>query len=185
MKLFPQRHIHPIETVPFNGTKRLPRMATTCRGLKFATNPDSPALMLPPLQHVAAVVALMLQFNGGNRSLMPAQICSTLTNAAIDVDDPTTVGFDVGFRFRYGIGSYQCFRHPQCSRTFAFRAASPSFGANTRSQSASSRTQSEKVPVATPKASIPALNAAALSAPAPRSLRPMRQPPMFQSHSLF
>jgi hypothetical protein len=108
MKLFPQRHIHPIETVPFNGTKRLPRMATTCRGLKFATNPDSPALMLPPLQHVAAVVALMLQFNGGNRSLTPAQICSTLTNAAIDVDDPTTVGFDVGLKDISVIDSVHC-----------------------------------------------------------------------------
>jgi hypothetical protein len=30
---------------------------------------------------------------------MPAQIYSTLANTAIDMDDPSTVGFDVGFAF--------------------------------------------------------------------------------------
>jgi Subtilase family len=54
--------------------------------------------------HVAAVAALMLQYKGGNRSLTPAQIYSTLANTAIDMDDLSTVGFDVGFDFGTGSG---------------------------------------------------------------------------------
>jgi Subtilase family len=54
--------------------------------------------------HVAAVAALMLQYKGGNRSLTPAQIYSTLANTAIDMDDPSTLGFDVGFDFGTGSG---------------------------------------------------------------------------------
>jgi hypothetical protein len=55
--------------------------------------------------HDAAVTALMLQYKGGNRSLTPAQIFSTLANTAIDMDYcPSTVGFDVGFDFGTGSG---------------------------------------------------------------------------------
>jgi hypothetical protein len=46
----------------------------------------------------------MLQFKGGNQSLTPAQIYSTLANTAIDMDNPSTVGFDVGFDFGTGLG---------------------------------------------------------------------------------
>jgi Subtilase family len=54
--------------------------------------------------HVAAVAALMLQYKGGSRSLTPAQIYSTLANTAIDMDDLSTIGFDVGFDFGTGSG---------------------------------------------------------------------------------
>jgi hypothetical protein len=54
--------------------------------------------------HVAAVAALVLEFKGGNRSLTPAEIYSILSTTATDMDDPSTVGFDVGFDFGTGSG---------------------------------------------------------------------------------
>jgi Subtilase family len=54
--------------------------------------------------HVAAVAALMLQAKGGPKSLAPQQIFAILQNTTIDMDDPFTSGFDVGFDFRTGYG---------------------------------------------------------------------------------
>jgi subtilisin family serine protease len=54
--------------------------------------------------HVAAVAALMLEYKGGPRSLSPAEIYNTLAMTAIDMDDPFTAGFDVGFDFGTGAG---------------------------------------------------------------------------------
>jgi Subtilase family len=54
--------------------------------------------------HVAAVAALMLQYKGGRRSLNASAIYSTLATTAIDMNDPLTTAFDVGFDFATGTG---------------------------------------------------------------------------------
>jgi hypothetical protein len=46
----------------------------------------------------------MLQFKGGIRSLTPAEIYSKQSTTAIDMDDPSTAGFDVSFDFGTGAG---------------------------------------------------------------------------------
>ncbi len=51
--------------------------------------------------HAAAVAALMLEAAGG---LTPAEVYSALESTAIDMDDPATGGFDVGFDFGTGFG---------------------------------------------------------------------------------
>jgi Subtilase family len=73
--------------------------------------------------HVAAVVALMSQYKGGNRSLTPTQIYATLANTAIDMDDPSTVGFDVGLALAR-IGAGECFGRVQPTIKLASRAHS-------------------------------------------------------------
>jgi hypothetical protein len=54
--------------------------------------------------HVAAVAALMLQYKGGRRSLNASAIYSTLATTAIDMNDPLTTAFDVGFDCATGTG---------------------------------------------------------------------------------
>lgn len=51
--------------------------------------------------HAAAVAALMLDANG---TLDPAAINAILESTAIDMDDPSTPGFDTGFDFGTGFG---------------------------------------------------------------------------------
>ena len=51
--------------------------------------------------HAAAVAALMLDAAG---PLTPAAVYSALESTAIDMDDPATPGFDVGFDFGTGFG---------------------------------------------------------------------------------
>ncbi len=51
--------------------------------------------------HVAAVGALMLQ---GNPSLTATGIKNALIASCVDMDDPTTTGFDVGFDYASGAG---------------------------------------------------------------------------------
>jgi hypothetical protein len=53
---------------------------------------------------VAGIAALMLQAKGGPKSLTPQQISNFLEISAIDMDDPTTPGFDVGFDNATGFG---------------------------------------------------------------------------------
>jgi subtilisin family serine protease len=57
--------------------------------------------------HAAAVAALMLQ---ANPLLSPYQIYSILENTALDMDDPSTPGFDEGFDFASGYGLIQADR---------------------------------------------------------------------------
>lgn len=54
--------------------------------------------------HAAAVAALMLDAVPG---ATPAQIYEALEQTALDMDDPFTPGFDVGFDFRTGFGFIQ------------------------------------------------------------------------------
>ncbi len=54
--------------------------------------------------HVAAVAALMLD---ANPFLTPAEILEILQSTALDMDDPSTPGFDVGFDPRTGAGYVQ------------------------------------------------------------------------------
>lgn len=54
--------------------------------------------------HAAAVAALMLQ---ANPRLSPAEINRTLGQTALDMDDPNTRGFDVGFDYASGSGLIQ------------------------------------------------------------------------------
>ncbi|GAB3567222.1 hypothetical protein GCM10027578_17720 [Spirosoma luteolum] len=58
--------------------------------------------------HAAAVAALM-QERAGNK-LSPEQIRNTLQQTALDMDDPLTPAFDVGFDFRTGYGFIQADR---------------------------------------------------------------------------
>lgn len=55
--------------------------------------------------HAAAVAALMMEKAGGTLSFQ--HIRSYLQQSAIDMDDPLTPGFDVGFDFRTGYGLIQ------------------------------------------------------------------------------
>jgi subtilisin family serine protease len=57
--------------------------------------------------HAAAVAALMLQ---ANPYLSPADINRVLAQTALDMDDPNTPGFDVGFDFASGYGLIQADR---------------------------------------------------------------------------
>jgi subtilisin family serine protease len=57
--------------------------------------------------HVAAVAALMLQ---ANPRLSPAEINRALEQTALDMDDPNTPGFDVGFDYGSGSGLIQADR---------------------------------------------------------------------------
>lgn len=54
--------------------------------------------------HAAAVAALMLEAAPGSS---PRDIYTALENTAIDMDDPSTPGFDVGFDFGTGYGLIQ------------------------------------------------------------------------------
>ncbi len=54
--------------------------------------------------HAAAVGALMLDANAG---LSPSGIYTVLENTAIDMNDPLTIGFDVGFDDASGFGLIQ------------------------------------------------------------------------------
>ncbi|GAB3501639.1 3-coathanger stack domain-containing protein [Emticicia fontis] len=51
--------------------------------------------------HAAAVAGLMLQ---GNPELTPGAIKTALINSCVDMDDPTTPGFDTGFDYATGNG---------------------------------------------------------------------------------
>ncbi|MEG4455499.1 S8 family serine peptidase [Microcoleus sp. N9_A1] len=57
--------------------------------------------------HVAAVAALMLQ---ANPRLTPAEINRALEQTALEMDDPNTPGFDVGFDYASGSGLIQADR---------------------------------------------------------------------------
>jgi PT repeat len=54
--------------------------------------------------HVAGIAALMLQLKGGPKSLTPQQIIQYLERSAVDMDDPFTPAFDVGFDDTTGYG---------------------------------------------------------------------------------
>jgi hypothetical protein len=118
----------------------------------------------------------MLQFKGGNRSLTPAQIYSTLANTAIDMDNPSTVGFDVGFDFGTGSGLIIA--------SSALKALAPLPSAPIPQTPVPVPppqapvpvpTLKKQVPVATPKAPIPAPNA---PVPAPRAQVPAPKAPV-------
>ena len=64
--------------------------------------------------HAAAVGALMKQKVPG---ITPAAILSTLENTALDMDDPSTAGFDTGFDFGTGYGFIQADRALQALQT--------------------------------------------------------------------
>ncbi|MFQ5568540.1 MAG: CSLREA domain-containing protein, partial [Rhodothermales bacterium] len=54
--------------------------------------------------HAAAVAALLLEHKGGSGSIPPASVYFALESTAIDMDDPLTGGFDVGFDSKTGFG---------------------------------------------------------------------------------
>ena len=54
--------------------------------------------------HVAAVAALLLSAKGGPNTIEPKDIYRILQETAIDMDDPSTVGFDYDFDFSSGYG---------------------------------------------------------------------------------
>lgn len=54
--------------------------------------------------HVAALAALLLEAKGGPQTTAPEEIYSILQRTAIDMDDPSTVGFDFGFDYNTGYG---------------------------------------------------------------------------------
>ena len=57
--------------------------------------------------HAGAVAALLLQ---ARPTLTPDQVKTALQNTAIDMNDPSTVGFDTGFDFSTGYGLIQADR---------------------------------------------------------------------------
>ena len=54
--------------------------------------------------HAAAVAALVLE---ANPSLLPTEVYAVLEETALDMDDPSTPGFDIGFDFVSGYGFIQ------------------------------------------------------------------------------
>ncbi|MBC3784444.1 S8 family peptidase [Spirosoma utsteinense] len=58
--------------------------------------------------HAAAVAALMQE--KGNNALAPSTILTALEETALDMDDPSTAGFDTGFDFGTGYGFIQADR---------------------------------------------------------------------------
>ncbi|MBD2700860.1 S8 family serine peptidase [Spirosoma sp. BT702] len=54
--------------------------------------------------HIGAIAALMLQ---AKPALTPTNIKTALIASCVDMDDPTTAGFDAGFDFRTGYGLVQ------------------------------------------------------------------------------
>ena len=54
--------------------------------------------------HAAAVAALVLE---ADSSLLPAEVYTVLEETALDMDDPSTSGFDIGFDFASGYGFIQ------------------------------------------------------------------------------
>ena len=67
--------------------------------------------------HAAAVAALMLEFDS---TLDPSDVYSHLEMTAIDMDAPSTGGFDVGFDFETGYGLIQADAAiPSCHRLLA------------------------------------------------------------------
>jgi subtilisin family serine protease len=54
--------------------------------------------------HVAAVAALLLEAKGGPNTLPPKDIYRILQETAVDMDDPSTVGFDYDFDYSTGYG---------------------------------------------------------------------------------
>ena len=70
-----------------------PDGASTTFGNFFGTSAAAP--------HAAGVAALMLEAAG---PLTPAVVYAALEDTAIDMDDPATAGFDVGFDFGTGFG---------------------------------------------------------------------------------
>lgn len=71
--------------------------------------------------HAAAVAALMLELNP---NLSPFDIYDILQSTAIDMDDPSTPEFDVGFDFATGYGLIQADRALSLA---AKRVPEPSF----------------------------------------------------------
>ncbi len=70
--------------------------------------------------HAAAVAALMYQ---ANSSISPAIVRTQLINSCVDMDDPNTTGFDIGFDYRTGAGliradiAVQAVINPDCPPT--------------------------------------------------------------------
>ncbi len=76
--------------------------------------------------HVAAVAALMLEFDPGRA---PAQVYDDLKSTAIDMDDPATPAFDEGFDFATGFGLVQADEAvPLAAEVVQFSAAEASGG---------------------------------------------------------
>ncbi len=68
-------------------------VSSTFPGLFFGTSAAAP--------HAAGVAALILEAAG---PLPPADVYAALEGTAIDMDDPATAGFDVGFDYGTGFG---------------------------------------------------------------------------------
>ncbi|MGV3588378.1 MAG: T9SS type A sorting domain-containing protein [Adhaeribacter sp.] len=66
--------------------------------------------------HVAAVAALMQETR--RNSLAPAAILANLISSTIDMDDPLTPGFDVGFDYQTGYGFVQATKALETTRTY-------------------------------------------------------------------
>jgi subtilisin family serine protease len=78
--------------------------------------------------HVAAVAALMLEFDPGRA---PAQVYADLKSTAIDMDNPATPGFDEGFDFATGFGLVQADEAVPLAAEVVRFSATPSGGGNT------------------------------------------------------